>query len=402
MPNSKVTKSFTFRGKRYYVYGHTVEEALEKKAALKRALKEDAITKGGNALVREWYETAFEAYKPNVSWEYMKQMKLRVEKHILSDIGAFPLCAVTPLHCQRIMNRQKGMSKSHIEKLSQELHFIFETARKNGMISKNPADDLVKPEGSYQKRRALTKEERDHLLRVLPSDPRFVFFELMLYCGCRPSEAAGVTYEDVTEIEGVKFLHIRGTKTPNSDRYVPIPKEMYPLLVKTQGSGIVACTQAGSRHNDSSYKRMVDHLKREMNLSMGCTLYRNQLVPPLPLADDFVPYLLRHTYCTDLKKKGVDVRIAKDLMGHSDIKTTANIYDHDDNETLLIAASLIGYPDHLTPKSDEFCKSTTPILKKASNDTAFMEKMYNSCTTSKVVNMGTFGKLRSTDFGKRK
>ena len=78
-----------------------------------------------------------------------------------------------------------------------------------------------------------------------------------------------------------------------------------------------------------------------MNISMGAKVYRNQLIPPLPLADDFVPYLLRHTYCTDLKKKGIDVRIAKDLMGHADIRTTANIYDHNDDDSLMEAARLI-------------------------------------------------------------
>ena len=46
------------------------------------------------------------------------------------------------------------------------------------------------------------------------------------------------------------------------------------------------------------------------------------------LADDLVCYCLRHTFCTDLQKKGVPVDIAKYLMGHADIRTTANIYAH--------------------------------------------------------------------------
>ena len=78
-----------------------------------------------------------------------------------------------------------------------------------------------------------------------------------------------------------------------------------------------------------------------MNIVMGAKVYRNQIIVPV-LADDFVPYLFRHTYCTDLKKKGVDVRIAKDLMGHADIKTTANIYDHSDGDTLMLAAKQMG------------------------------------------------------------
>ena len=70
-------------------------------------------------------------------------------------------------------------------------------------------------------------------------------------------------------------------------------------------------------------------------------MYRNQLIAPYPLADDFVPYDLRHTYYTDLQKKGIDIRTAQYFMGHSDISLTANIYTHADNSTILEAARLI-------------------------------------------------------------
>jgi len=61
----------------------------------------------------------------------------------------------------------------------------------------------------------------------------------------------------------------------------------------------------------------------------------------LVVADDFVPYCLRHTYCTDLQAKGVPINIAKYLMGHSDIKVTASIYTHMTEQTIDDAARLI-------------------------------------------------------------
>lgn len=78
-----------------------------------------------------------------------------------------------------------------------------------------------------------------------------------------------------------------------------------------------------------------------MNISMGCKTYRNALVPPLPLAEDFCPYCLRHTYCTNLQKAGVDVRTAQKLMGHASVSTTVNIYTHVDHEEILKAGKLI-------------------------------------------------------------
>lgn len=336
-----VRRTFTFDGKRYEVSGKTLEEALEKKHRKLKELEEGALKKSGQALVKGWYKTAYETFKVNISYEYYKESLYRVEKHIIPSIGHLPLNKVTTLDCQKIMNAQKGKSKSHISKLSQELFFIFDSAMRNRMIKENPMQYVTKPKGTEKKRRALTEDERKHLLNVLPTDPRFIFFELMLYCGCRPSEAMEVKYSDVTEIDGVKFLHIRGSKTVNSDRVVPIPPALMERLSRTQG-GYICTTLKGTRHSESSYKRMVSSLERAMNLDMGAKLYRNELLYPLPLAKDFVPYLLRHTYCTDLKKKGVDVRTAKDLMGHADIRTTANIYDHTDTESLMTAAHLLG------------------------------------------------------------
>lgn len=336
-----VRKYFTHNGRRYTVYGKTEKEAVRKMIEKKVKLEKEQPTSGGQTLLRDWYQIAFSAYKPNVSDRYMNQCLIRFKKHVVSEIGSYPLNKITPLMLQGILNNQKGMSRSHITKLHQDILFVFDAARKNHMISINPAADLVRPTGTNHKRRSITEEEREHLLKVIPQDPRFIFFELMLYCGCRPAEAAEVRYDDVVKIDEVPFLHIRGTKTVNSDRYVPIPTELQPKLL-SRSKGYCAVTAAGSHHTESSYKRMVHALERALNISMGAKVYRNQLIGPLPLASDFVPYLLRHTYCTDLKKKGVDLRIAKDLMGHADIKTTANIYDHSDGDTLLIAARQMG------------------------------------------------------------
>lgn len=348
-----IRKTFTHAGKRYTVRGKTEREAVRKMIEKQMELQRGDTVSGGKMPVSKWAMIAFETYKPNVSDRYRQDSIDRIKKHVIPVIGSEPIGNVTLLDLQQLINSKSGMSKSFINKLSQEIFFIFDTARKNGMIIKNPAEDLVKPSGTFSSRRALTPEEREHLLAVLPSDPRFVFFQLMLYCGCRPGEAAKVRYEDVTELEGVPFLHIRGTKTVNSDRMVPIPEELRALLLDPGKSGLVALNASGKPHTKESYRSMTNFLRRQMNISMGCQVHRNQLIPPLPLSDDFVPYILRHTYCTDLKKKGVDLRIAKALMGHADIKTTANIYDHTDDDTLMMAAKQMGIVTKSVTKSLE-------------------------------------------------
>ena len=334
-------KYFRFDGKRYVVYGDSEEEVIVKKALKLKDLEDGKVTVSGSMTVRQWVPRCLDAYKPNVSENYRKEMDFRIQKHILSQIGDMPLKSVKPLQCQDILNNQAGMSKSHIHKLHQELCFIFDRAVENKLILSSPADHLTRPVGTSGKRRSLTDIERKHFLQVCDVEPVFNLFLLMLYCGCRPGEAMECRGTDLTTIEGKDMLHIRGTKTENADRYVPIPADMLKRFDTSNPFDTLCKNHAGRKHSRNSYLKAVNALKRAMNLSMGARLYRNALVPPLPLAPDFCPYMLRHTYCTDLQKAGVDLRAAQKLMGHSDIHMTADIYTHQDNETLLQAADAL-------------------------------------------------------------
>lgn len=337
----KYTKYFTFDGKRYVVRADTMEELYTKKANKIRDLEEGKVTISGNTTLAEWTQICIETYKPNMSDKSKQDMIYRLNKHLLNSIGNMPLKKITPLQCQKIMSAQSGMSKSHVDKLRQSMVFIFETARKNHLILDNPAEDMIMPKVTEGERRSITDNEREHLLKVADQYDPFVLFLMILYCGCRPSEARNAIGSDITMINDIPMLHIRGTKTANSDRYVPIPLHFYPRIEKTDPDAPIAPNTVGKRHCDSTYRHLVNRLYREMNISMGCKMYRNRLVPPYPLAEDFVPYCLRHTYCTDLAKMGVDVRVAQKLMGHSSIEITADIYTHVDTSSLISAANII-------------------------------------------------------------
>lgn len=343
MKTYEYSATFTFDGKRYRVRADSQQELYEKMARKKLDLEQGRVILNRSTTVRDWTKQALSTYKASVGEYYLAQMKMRIDKHILTEIGDLPLKSVRPIHCQAIMNNQIGMSKSHITKVYQELHFIFETAVKNKLIFENPADDLTIPKGTKGTRQSITDIERSSLLNVAEKDPGYKLFLLMLFCGCRPGEAITAQGMDIQSIDGVHLLHIRGTKTVKADRMVPIPDYLYERIKDTKPFDYIAPNQAGRRHNASSYKRIVNRLKRDMNIQMGCRLYRNQLIPPFPLRDSFVPYDLRHTYCTDLARKGVDVRVAQKLMGHANISITADIYTNlTDTDIITGAAKLIG------------------------------------------------------------
>ena len=46
------------------------------------------------------------------------------------------------------------------------------------------------------------------------------------------------------------------------------------------------------------------------------------------------PHILRHTACTRLAEAGIDPKALQVIMGHSDIATTMDIYNHADYERI--------------------------------------------------------------------
>ena len=329
--------SFTYNGKRYWVRGDTPEELYTKKALRQKELEDSVIIYDKNITVDDWAYKAFDTYKQGSS--SLNDTKARYRKYVSPHIGLTPIGSIKAVECQAIINGCAGMSFSHCSKLKQELSFIFECAVENQMIPFNPARKLRMPSCEKGKRRSITDEEREHFMACYEKDPAYLLFYIILKCGCRPEEAINLIGKDIDKEK--RLLHIRGTKTKNSDRYVPIPDAIFDTIEGTKANEPISPNRDGKKHSKSSYIRLYEHLKRDMNISMGCKTYRNALIPPLPLADDFVPYCFRHTYCTDLCKAGVDVRIAQKLMGHANISVTADIYTHADMDDIQEAGRKI-------------------------------------------------------------
>ena len=40
------------------------------------------------------------------------------------------------------------------------------------------------------------------------------------------------------------------------------------------------------------------------------------------------PHVCRHTFCTNMAKRGISVETLKYIMGHTDISVTLNVYTH--------------------------------------------------------------------------
>ena len=337
MKKYKINTSFIHKGEKFTVHADTQTELFAKAAARMAEIDE---RKRIDMTVEGWTKKAIDAYKIRQSEKTRADFESIMRRHIYPSIGHLSLKDVTRTDCQMILNSVSDKSSSLIRKVHQALCFVFETAEAEDLIIKAPTRKLVVPQGRKAEARSITHKERYHLLKCYLKDPRFSLFLLMLYCGCRPAEAARVKGCDIYMTDKGPMLAIHGTKTENAERIVPIPSVLYKRIKGTPADAYVATTEKGTPFNKQGYHRLVKHLKREMNLSMGCKTYRNKLITPYPLQDDFRPYLLRHTYGSDLIGR-LDLKTLSYLMGHADISTTANVYLHVGDDHLAKAADVI-------------------------------------------------------------
>lgn len=354
--------TFYYDGKQYECAGKSQKEADQKAAVKLDKLKRGEIGLSGNMTVSRWANTWLETYKKTaVTNKTYDDYKSMIDKIIIPAIGSLRLTDVTDVHLQQILNKKANYSYSRIHKLQTRICSMFQQAKASRLINHNPAEFLVTPKAEAGTHRSITLFEREHFLKACEAHHAGLMFKVMLYCGLRTGEVVALEWRDIdTEKKRIKISRaiesgtntVKAPKTKAGIREVPIPDEIYNELISNKGKPfepIFKQSRGKVRHTHSSRVRAWKSLKEDIDKSMGAVYeekkgengVKYQVKKVSVVADDFVPYCLRHTYCTDLQDKGVPINIAKYLMGHSDISVTASIYTHISETAIEDAANLI-------------------------------------------------------------
>ena len=332
-----------YKGVNIDIKARTNKELVEKVKEKKKKIDRGSID--GSMMMSDFGNLFLETNKKHsVSASWYQDLGY-TWRTIVKGIGDRPMGNVKPILLQNYLNGL-DLADSTIKKRYDLICQIFHHAYLNGVTPTDYKQILVRPAGTpAENGRSITDYERKVLLEVLQGHRGELFCKLILYCGLRPSEVQALIWTDIDlakrTITVSKSYKRNGSvgipKTDAAYRTVPIPAHLIPLLKEKHGEPFENLFS----HGLTWRRRMWDNVRREMNIAMGCRTYRNKLIPPYPLADDFVLYNLRHTYCTDLEKLGVPINIASRLMGHSNISITSKVYTHASTEALEIARELI-------------------------------------------------------------
>lgn len=270
--------------------------------------------------------------------------KTKYNTYIKPAIGSMKLKDVREVHLQRILNSQAGMSYSHVSKLRLVMQEVFSRARKSRLISFDPSESLQLPKNEKNSHRSITDEERAAILDLAATHRSGLWILTILYAGLRPGETTALNWEDIdfesNEIHVHKAVEsgsetIKTTKTSAGVRDIPMHMELRRRMLEAKGAPDEPVFKMlnGKRQTHDGRRRLWTSFARDLDIKMGARVERNRIIEHA-IAPDLTPYCLRHTFCTDLQRAGVPINVAKELMGHSDISVTANIYTHRDQDTL--------------------------------------------------------------------
>ena len=278
-------------GKRRSVYSPTYAGCLDK---LLKAIKRRDDQYSGYGLV-SWLKEYIEVYKRgtvvNKTYEQMlADVRLHIEPNFDSNLE---LEDIKPMHIQKLLNSiERPRTRESVYNL---LSGALRQAYAERMIDFNPMLAVKSVKSRRKKGAALTVDEQKDFLQALSGHKLELYYLFVLYSGCRRCEALDTCREDIDELAGV--IHIRGTKTIGSDRYIPLFDTIKQLLPSLPSSG-----------------KLFDFLPDYVSKQFG------KLVPGHRLHD------LRHTFATRALEAGVPMKVVQMWLGHTEIATTMDIY----------------------------------------------------------------------------
>lgn len=394
-------------GERHWIRGETEQEIADKIAELKFSIKmgQDQIDSKMTvaAWARNWLSTYIQP-KIREPGEPKKRGTMtpksgdmyfqKTNNYIIPAIGHYRLCDIKDIHLQKLLNSQRGLSDSHVKKLKIVLSAMFSQAFNSRLIPFNPAAGLELPAADCGQRRSLTDYERSVILKVAKTHRDGLWVRFLLETGVRPGESAPLRIYDLVfddpqprvkiykDIESGTDDLVSEPKTKAGFREIPLPRSLIPDLKKAikgrPKDDFVFPFKDGTMLTETRMSNNWQSFIRQVDLEMGAETTPNGHIydpkdllkngkPKYPdpndktkprnghkVSPDLTPYCLRHTYCTDLQRKGVPLNVAKYFMGHSNISTTAGIYTHNGESEILLGGSLIdGSPKHFEVKEKD-------------------------------------------------
>ena len=281
-------------------------------------------------------------------------------KHIHGGFDGVALMDLDAKMVRKWLNKLKdaGYSASVQGKCYRLLNQVLKHLVMDGDLDRNVCDAVQPPKRAKVDPNALTFEGREKLVNHLNSlEPTALVVGAMtaLLMGLREGEICGLRWRDVdlnrkrlcvrTAVgNGTGGTYLKAPKTDGSERTLPIPETLMPVLTARAAKMTAEINESGAKvtkdefadlfvigYIDGRYKNpcMLGREWKSMSESLNLKGTKNK---PITFHD------LRHSFATVAVANGTDIKSVSSFMGHSNAAMTLNTYASSDMDALELAA----------------------------------------------------------------
>jgi len=287
------------------------------------------------AFLVRWLATIKPALRPNTYRRYEQFVRM----HISPALGRITLTKLTPDQLQELYaaKLEAGLSPTTVRHLHAAAHKALKQATRWGLVARNVATVVEVPRMVRHEMATLTPEEAQRVIEAARGERLGAVYTLALTTGMRRGELLGLRWRDVDLERGA--VQVRASlqwtkegpafaepKTERSRRQITLAK----IAIDTLRAHRLAQAEERLRRgpawedNDLVFANEV-----------GRPVYPNNMV-----RRSFEPLLkragvrrvrfhdLRHSAATLLLAEGVHPKIVSEMLGHSQIAMTLDLYSH--------------------------------------------------------------------------
>jgi len=270
-----------------------------------------------------------------------------VRTWLIPQLGHHRLDRLSEDHVRAMLKAMRDQGKSDATRRQARaiLQRALHVAEQEGRVSRNVARNVDAPSTETAERTPLTLPEVRSIMTTIAGTPLESRWLCALWLGLRQGEALGLRWEDVDLKAGLMSIRqtvqrqtglglvVTPPKSKASRRTFPIPSLVLASLKRRQDLGLpgelVWGKTAGPMDPRQDWQAWKDMLKAA---GVG----------------DHPLHAARNTTATLLMAAGVDVKLIAQILGHSTVKITQDIYQHGD--AVMLAGAMKALEAYVQPK----------------------------------------------------
>jgi len=351
------------------VYGRTIADVQAKLIEIQGQAQGGSlpITRGREPTLAQFAARWLAGMEGHVRPRTLHRYRELLDLHILPTLGRTPLSKASVEHVNQLLAtcHRAGLSARTCNYLRGTLRTLLREAERQGLVTRNVAA-LARPLPQERTETAiLTPEQARWVLAAAERDPDGPLWVLGLTTGARLSEMLGLRWSDVDLLEGAveypaeagcsmtirqtlqetpKALRdkhgrwlVQAAKTERSHRRVPLSQLAVDALRRQRAQQREWQLAAGRRWEDLGLV-FTDPLGEPLAATTvthrwGRRLWRKGRdgqpdgplygLPPIKFHA-----ATRHSVASFLLAAGVPMKTVSELLGHSQLATTADVYTH--------------------------------------------------------------------------